>query len=456
MLREEEIRERFRTLGDYEHILTRKKGDVSEFPGNKKAVLLFSGGMDSVVTAAKLIEEQDIEIFPLFFNRGQQNLVQEQRSVAFFTHFLQSKYGSDKFHEPITLDIAIPAPALKEALRNRDVVHGKGYPLRNTIMMHYAVQYAVALSSPDDPVRTVFTGDVAGTGFAHSTLVAFRSVTLAVCQSMNDWQWTITAPNIDPCLAEPLQKKSDLVHWAYCHSIPIDQAFSCYRPLREDGLPCGYCAACLTRKHAYECNEWRQLKPVVIRGKEVASFPDGIYIDLDETLVHTTAFPLEQRESVLDVVMRDCPDHAVFEREVAGALIVSIFRQNTQQFFDTLQQYQADNKLVILYSLAGETHVLPIVQFIEATFNFTFDGVIHNGHAPDLSRKDVSPKSVLLDDVDFNESTHKVEKFRWGFIGGKIQMINPIFQTSGIEPFFKRCSESVSTYSPSLLDEPST
>lgn len=438
--RKEELNEYFQTLSHYEAILKQKKNTVSRFPDNKKIVLLFSGGLDSVVTAAKLIEEQDLEIFPLFFNRGQQNLAQEQRSVDYFTAFLQNKYGPEKFHSPKILNIAIPAQELKAALRNRDTVQGKGYPLRNTIMMHYAVQYAVSISTEDSPIRTIFTGDLAGATFAHSTIAAFRSVTLSVCQSMKDWSWNITAPHIDDYLTKTPQNKSDLVNWAHLHEIPIDQSFSCYTPLDKNAAQaCGYCLACLLRKQAYKNNEWRSLKPILIGGEIVASLPDAIYINLDETLVHTTAQPLSQRSAILDAIQKDSLKNAVFSRENGGAFLTSIFRSDVDQLFDRLREFQTEKKRVILYSLADDTHVAPLVEFIVSTFGFSFDGIISSDCLQTLSKKDVSPRSVLLDDMSFNDQTHQVERFKWGLIDGKIFMRNPTFKSSKMDLFFTRC-----------------
>ena len=97
----------------YENILISNRGWVSRWP--KKAVFIFSGGMDSTVTIARLLSEMKIEIFPAFINRGQTNLKYERKSVKYFDNLFKIKY-SNLYHEYVELKIDIPPTELKNAI----------------------------------------------------------------------------------------------------------------------------------------------------------------------------------------------------------------------------------------------------------------------------------------------------------------------------------------------------
>ena len=50
----------------YDKILIEKRGYVFKIPDNRECVFIFSGGLDSVVTCARLIEDFDFDIYPIF------------------------------------------------------------------------------------------------------------------------------------------------------------------------------------------------------------------------------------------------------------------------------------------------------------------------------------------------------------------------------------------------------
>ena len=47
----------------YNKLLLDKRGWISKLPENKKAVILVSGGYDSMITAARLVKDYEIELF---------------------------------------------------------------------------------------------------------------------------------------------------------------------------------------------------------------------------------------------------------------------------------------------------------------------------------------------------------------------------------------------------------
>ncbi len=81
----------------YNELLLNKRGWISKLPKNKKAVILVSGGYDSIITAARLIKDYDMELFPIYIDRGSRNRSGELASVRFFTNYFQKHLAWARF-----------------------------------------------------------------------------------------------------------------------------------------------------------------------------------------------------------------------------------------------------------------------------------------------------------------------------------------------------------------------
>ena len=238
-------------LKQIEKFLKLKRGYVSKFPENKKAVIIISGGLDSTVTSARLIEDFGLELFPIHIRRGQTNGIFEERSVKYFSIFFQKRYGKKRFHEPRFIDVNIPPVEFKKDLLG--YMTKFGYPLRDTIMFLLGVEYAVAVSQKcGSKIRIVYSANVLDDPFPHTTLMGMRANTLNVCVNMDDWDWQLTSPNIDSFLANYTFGKVDEIKWAIQKGIPIQKTTSCYRISKETNfLSCGSCLACKRRHTAF-------------------------------------------------------------------------------------------------------------------------------------------------------------------------------------------------------------
>lgn len=200
-----------------EEILREKRGYVVRNPD--ASVFLYSGGPDSTVSMVYCMEDLDIEIYPLFVRRGQGDILEEETSVDFFDSYLQDRYP-DRYNSVSKVDVQIPPYAIKKGLP-QERTEQKGYPLRDTILDSFGVQYATTLE-----VTSVFLGAMPNDPFPHSQLRALRSHTLCTCINMGDeWDWQITAPATDPELGEVLTK-AELISYAERHDIPHEKTFS--------------------------------------------------------------------------------------------------------------------------------------------------------------------------------------------------------------------------------------
>lgn len=239
-------------INQFEDVLKAKRGYVSGWPKEKTAVMIVSGGLDSVATSARLIEEFGMELFPLHIHRGQTNTVAENKAVDFFTEFFQKKYGESKYHTPQKISVNIPPSEFKPDLM--PYVKEKGHPVRDQLMHLLAVQYAVAASLKySKKIKTVFCAIVPEDYFPHSTLAGLRVNTLNVCQNMNDWEWLISSPNIDQFLYPEPSGKSEEIKWAMERGIPLGETISCNNASEKTQfLACGNCSSCTRRTEAFK------------------------------------------------------------------------------------------------------------------------------------------------------------------------------------------------------------
>lgn len=200
-----------------EDLLREQRGYVVRNP--EASVFLYSGGPDSTISMVYCMEELDVEMYPLFVRRGQGDILEEEASVDFFDSYLRDRYP-DRYNAVLTVDVQIPPYAIKKALP-ADRTDEKGYPLRDTIMDSFGVQYATTLD-----LTSVFLGAMPNDPYPHSHLGALRSHTLSTCINMGDeWDWQITAPATDPELGAVMEK-ADLIEYAEELDLPHERTFS--------------------------------------------------------------------------------------------------------------------------------------------------------------------------------------------------------------------------------------
>lgn len=236
-------------INTYEKILLDKRGYVSKFPENKKAVMIISGGLDSVVTSARLMHEHDIELFPLHVERGQTNFEAEKRSVEHFEKLFKKQYPG-KFHTPEYIKLNVPPKEIKQDLLPYTKSHG--HPLRDTMLQMAAVQYAASLLSKGHDIDTIFCAVMPEDYFPHSNMESIRATTIAICQNMGNWKWVVSSPNTDPNLTPSPITKKDEITWAMTHQIPVGATVSCNVATKDTSLlNCGTCSSCGRRKDAF-------------------------------------------------------------------------------------------------------------------------------------------------------------------------------------------------------------
>lgn len=232
-----------RELQKLNDTLKELRGYVSKFPDDKKVVVVFSGGLDSVSVIARCLIDFDLEIFPVSISRGQSNLSGERRSSVYFDKYFLEKFP-EKYHPIKYISLNIPPIEIKDDIKN--YADQYGYPLRDNVLVSVAVQYAASLWPKHGEIKTILTGIVPEDIYPHSSLLSMRSATLMTCLSTPFTNWNISSINVDPYLygdKGPFGKENE-IRWCADNDIPIHLSRTCNMSNNDH---CGECSSCHKR-----------------------------------------------------------------------------------------------------------------------------------------------------------------------------------------------------------------
>jgi 7-cyano-7-deazaguanine synthase len=203
----------------------------------KKAVLIYSGGMDSTVLLYQLV--QQYEVYAISINYGQRHAKELARAAMFCDILnvphkvvdltcLQEVLGGSCLTDPA---IEVPEGHYAEESMKATVV-----PNRNMIMLSVAAGYAMSLKAD-------FLAYAAHAGDHH----IYPDCRPEFAQSM---QHAIGLADfhkvrfLRPFIA---LTKTDIAKRGYLLSVPFEQTWSCYKGLEKH---CGKCGTCVERQEA--------------------------------------------------------------------------------------------------------------------------------------------------------------------------------------------------------------
>lgn len=211
----------------------------------KKAVILFSGGLDST-TCLALAKSQGFECYVLSFNYGQKHCA-ELESAKKMAEIMQVKQ-----HQIIHLSLSqLGGSALTDAsipvpdYTGDDSIPVTYVPARNTVFLSIALGWAEVLGSTD-----IFIGanDVDYSGYPDCRLEylnAFESLAnLATKAGINGAHFKIHAPLLR-------LSKQEIIKLGVSLGVDYAQTVSCYR-LDNKGRACGTCDSCIYRKKGFK------------------------------------------------------------------------------------------------------------------------------------------------------------------------------------------------------------
>jgi 7-cyano-7-deazaguanine synthase len=210
----------------------------------KRAVILLSGGLDSV-TALAMAKSQGFDCYTLSFNYGQRH---DSELVA--SAQLSKLYGAIE-HKVINIDLrSIGGSALTDDNFAVPEQEQQGIPItyvpaRNTIFLSIALGWAEVLSA-----QAIYVGvnavDYSGYPDCRPNFIAaFETLAnLATKTGVEGHKLSIHAPLIN-------MSKADIILQGTKLGVDYSQTVSCYQADNE-GKACGRCDSCRLRRQGFE------------------------------------------------------------------------------------------------------------------------------------------------------------------------------------------------------------
>lgn len=210
----------------------------------KKAIILLSGGLDSVTVLA-MAKQQGYVIYALSFDYGQKQCAELDSARKIAQHYQVVE------HKLINLGLgSIGGSALTDDALAVPVTPQEGIPVtyvpaRNTVFLSFALGWAEVLDAHD-----IFIGvnavDYSGYPDCRPQYIeAFQTLAnLATKAGVEGHEIKIHAPLID-------MSKGDIIEQGTKLQVNYAQTVSCYAA-NSEGLACGKCDACRLRRQGFE------------------------------------------------------------------------------------------------------------------------------------------------------------------------------------------------------------
>ncbi|MDA8053035.1 MAG: 7-cyano-7-deazaguanine synthase QueC [Deltaproteobacteria bacterium] len=222
---------------------------------NKRAVVLFSGGLDSA-TVLKIAIDKGLEVIPLtfFYNQRHKTEIEHaEKIVKFFNlknHVIVNlDFGQIKGSALVDLSVAVPKNRInnnkREKADNANDIPVTYVPARNTIFLSYALAVAEVNMAGDIFIGANYIDYSGYPDCRPDYLRAFEKMAnLATKASVTgEINFKINAPLLK------LTKK-DIIIRAFEIGAPLEMTHSCYDPI--EGLACGVCDSCILRRRGFE------------------------------------------------------------------------------------------------------------------------------------------------------------------------------------------------------------
>ena len=215
----------------------------------KNAIVLCSGGLDSVIAAyhvKKTLKYKNLIV--LFFDYGQRTIKQERKSARKTAKKLKADFREIKLQEIGKISTSLINKKTKarkikrKQLKNTKKESDKCYvPCRNIIFLIYALALAESLQIKNKQIWDIFTG------FKCEGKEAYPDTTPKFVTEMNKLKKIAT--NIKGNIKAPLIKKDkdEIVLLGKKLGVNFKDTHSCYISNKH----CGCCLACRLRQEAF-------------------------------------------------------------------------------------------------------------------------------------------------------------------------------------------------------------
>lgn len=238
-----------------EKILMLKRGHIFKIPKKGSPVIaLMSGGLDTTVVVAMLLEKYGLQVYPLFINRMLPHGKKIRKSIAFFSRYFHRRYPK-QFHPVFEMKMTVPPEEVREVIlqHENDVIkyqNRKGAPLQPSFYANYGVYYAKHLEESEGVrIRTIIGAWLPSNSewYGYESFQSFRAIMLSLCCVDSDFSWQFTSLPMERELGFFFDKDA-LVRIGVSYNLPLEKTWTCYKGERRH---CGTCPPCSTRIKAF-------------------------------------------------------------------------------------------------------------------------------------------------------------------------------------------------------------
>ncbi len=226
----------------------------------KKAIVLFSGGLDSTTTLYIAMSES-FDVYPISFDYKQRHAI-ELQFAAMTLSKIKDDYDFDlasrwkiirlDFSQVMgsaLVDKSMQVPKNRDESKMSEEIPVSYVPLRNTIFLAYAASYAESIGA-----RDIFAGmncqDYSGYPDCRPKFVDAmeRSITLgSKLADMSDEKFKIHTPLMN-------MNKKQIIEEGTKLGVDYNFTWSCYDPRVASGRiePCDTCDSCILRRKGFD------------------------------------------------------------------------------------------------------------------------------------------------------------------------------------------------------------
>lgn len=208
---------------------------------SKKAVILFSGGLDST-TCLALAKSQGYECYLLSFDYGQRHNVEIENAKKIASEYDVKEYKVlnvplNNFGGSSLTDSSLDVPNFHEY----DGIPNTYVPARNTIFLSFALAWAEVVGASDIIYGANFIDYSNYPDCRPDYLAAFEHLAKLATVAKQDFK--IHAPLLH-------MSKADIIREGTRLGVDYSKTISCYRA-NSQGLSCGKCDSCGYRKKGF-------------------------------------------------------------------------------------------------------------------------------------------------------------------------------------------------------------
>ncbi len=204
-----------------------------------KAIILLSGGLDSVVSLA-VCRKNYSDFLAITFNYGQKAFIAEEKSSKLISSFYNIEHKvinldwlADVSTSSLTKDVCVPEICISDLSSLKETKNSSKsvwVPNRNGLFINIAACYAETLGY--DSIIIGANKEEAGT-FKDNSLDFIKAINLSLKNSTNS-NISVVAPLIN-------SSKKDIIKKAIEYNIPFEHIHSCYV---SNDKHCGKCESC--------------------------------------------------------------------------------------------------------------------------------------------------------------------------------------------------------------------